>query len=90
MKLTRTTLMGTPWLCLAATALLMQGCRRDDKTKAKGLGTSSCQPTAGAALLLGQTMIGWRVYDVMRAIELLGTQVAPIVEQEAAASGRAA
>jgi hypothetical protein len=26
MKLTRTTLMGTPWLCLAATALLIQGC----------------------------------------------------------------
>src|SRR5256885_8717623 len=23
------------------------GCRRDEKTKAKGLGTSSCQPTAG-------------------------------------------
>jgi len=26
MKLTRTTLVGTPWLCLAASALLMQGC----------------------------------------------------------------
>ena len=34
------------------------GCRRDDTTKTRGLGTSSCQPTAGAALLLGQTMIG--------------------------------
>jgi dienelactone hydrolase len=45
------------------------GCRRDAKTKSKGLGTSSCQPSAGAALLLGQTMIGWRVYDVMRTID---------------------
>jgi hypothetical protein len=26
MKLTRTTLMGTPWLCLAAAALTIQGC----------------------------------------------------------------
>jgi hypothetical protein len=27
MTLTRTTLAGTPWLCLAATALLLQGCK---------------------------------------------------------------
>ena len=26
MKLTRTTLLATPWLCLAATVLLIQGC----------------------------------------------------------------
>jgi dienelactone hydrolase len=45
------------------------GCRRDDRTKARGLGTSACQPTAGAALLMGQTMIGWRVWDVMRSID---------------------
>jgi hypothetical protein len=50
------------------------GCRRDAKTKTKGLGTSSCQPTAGAALLLGQTMIGWRVYDVMRTIDWIETR----------------
>jgi dienelactone hydrolase len=50
------------------------GCRRDAKTKARGLGTSSCQPTAGAALLLGQTMIGWRVYDVMRTIDWIETR----------------
>jgi dienelactone hydrolase len=50
------------------------GCRRDDKTKTRGLGTSSCQPTAGAALLLGQTMIGWRVYDVMRTIDWIETR----------------
>src|SRR5690606_24752644 len=32
------------------------GCRRDLRAKAKTLSTSSCQPAAGAALLLGETM----------------------------------
>jgi dienelactone hydrolase len=50
------------------------GCRRDAKNKAKGLGQSACQPVAGAALLLGQTMIGWRVYDVMRTIDWIETR----------------
>lgn len=50
------------------------GCRRDVNAKKKGLGTSSCQPAAGAALLLGETMIGWRVYDVMRTIDWIGTR----------------
>ena len=50
------------------------GCRRDERTKKKGLGASACQPAAGAALLLGQTMIGWRVFDVMRTIDWIGTR----------------
>jgi dienelactone hydrolase len=50
------------------------GCRRDPITKKKGLGNSACQPAAGAALLLGQTMIGWRVYDVMRTIDWIETR----------------
>lgn len=50
------------------------GCRRDDATRKKGPGASSCQPAAGAALLLGQTMIGWRVWDTMRAIDYLRTR----------------
>ena len=50
------------------------GCRRDAVTKAKGLGSSACQPSAGAALMLGQTMVGWRVYDVMRTIDWIGTR----------------
>ncbi|HXB75262.1 MAG TPA: alpha/beta hydrolase family protein [Candidatus Acidoferrales bacterium] len=50
------------------------GCRRDPVTKSKGLGTAACQPSAGAALLLGQTMIGWRVYDVMRTIDWIATR----------------
>jgi len=50
------------------------GCRRDARTRAKGLGTSACQPVAGAALLMGQTMIGWRVWDVMRTIDWIETR----------------
>jgi dienelactone hydrolase len=50
------------------------GCRRDPAAKAKGLGTASCQPTAGAALLLGETMVAWRVHDVMRTIDWIETR----------------
>lgn len=50
------------------------GCRRDAKTKRGGLKSSACQPTAGAALLFGETMIGWRVFDVMRTIDWIGTR----------------
>ena len=45
------------------------GCRRDPASRKAGLGRSSCQPSAGAALLLGETMIAWRVWDVMRTID---------------------
>lgn len=50
------------------------GCRRDALTKTHGLTSAACQPAAGAALLLGQTMIGWRVYDVMRTIDWIETR----------------
>ncbi|MCX6591244.1 MAG: acetylxylan esterase [Acidobacteria bacterium] len=50
------------------------GCRRDEKTRRRGLGNSSCQPNAGAALLFGETMIGWRAYDVMRTIDYIETR----------------
>src|SRR5437773_2539481 len=48
---------------MAAVAIEMMafGCRRDPINKQKGLTANSCQPTAGAALLLGQTMVAWRV-----------------------------
>ncbi len=61
---------------LAAVAIepMAFGCRRDAKTAKQGLGHSACQPVAGAALLLGQTMIGWRVYDVMRTIDWIETR----------------
>jgi dienelactone hydrolase len=50
------------------------GCRRDPIAKRRGPGNSSCQPAAGAAMLLGETMIGWRVYDVMRTIDWIQTR----------------
>ena len=50
------------------------GCRRDPLTKAHNLTASACQPAAGAALLLGQTMIGWRVFGVMRTIDWIETR----------------
>jgi dienelactone hydrolase len=50
------------------------GCRRDPVTRKKGLEATACQPSAGAALLLGQTMLGWRVYDVMRTIDWIETR----------------
>ena len=50
------------------------GCRRDPINQRKSLTQSACQPSAGAALLLGQTMIGWRVYDVMRTIDWIETR----------------
>jgi len=50
------------------------GCRRDPVSVKRGPATSACQPVAGTALLLGQTMIGWRVYDVIRAIDWIGTR----------------
>jgi dienelactone hydrolase len=50
------------------------GCRRDAAARQKGASQSSCQPAAGAALLMGQTMVGWRVWDVLRAIDYLTTR----------------
>lgn len=50
------------------------GCRRDARTAKRGLGNSACQPVAGAALLLGETMVGWRAYDVMRTIDWIETR----------------
>jgi dienelactone hydrolase len=50
------------------------GCRRDPASRKKGLAGNSCQPAAGAAMLLGRTMAAWRAYDVMRAIDYLATR----------------
>ena len=50
------------------------GCRRDARNKAKGLEQKACEPVAGAALLLGQTLLGWRVWDVMRTVDWIGTR----------------
>jgi dienelactone hydrolase len=45
--------------------------RRDPATRELGADASACQPAAGAALLLGETMIGWRVWDLLRAVDLI-------------------
>jgi dienelactone hydrolase len=56
---------------IAALAIepLAFGHRRDPINAARGMNQNSCQPAAGAALLLGETMIGWRAWDVMRALD---------------------
>jgi len=58
---------------LAALALepLGFGHRRDPATRELGADAGACRPAAGAALMLGETMIGWRVWDVMRALDLI-------------------
>ncbi len=50
------------------------GRRRDEAAFNAGPRQSSCQPAAGAALLLGQTMIGWRVWDAMCALDYMQTR----------------
>ncbi|MGO9241723.1 MAG: alpha/beta hydrolase family protein [Bryobacteraceae bacterium] len=50
------------------------GCRRDPEARKKGAEASSCQPSAGAALLVGETMAGWRSWDVMRACDWIATR----------------
>ena len=49
------------------------GHRRDPLTLERGR-QSACEPVSGSALLLGETMIGWRVWDVMRAIDYIETR----------------
>ena len=61
-------------LAVVAIEPMAFGYRRDPKTKAKGANATACQPAAGSALLLGETMIGWRVWDVMRAIDWMETR----------------
>ena len=50
------------------------GCRRDPINGRIGLSRKACDPAAGGALLVGQTMIGWRAWDVMRAIDYIATR----------------
>lgn len=61
---------------LAAVAIepMAFGHRRDALTREKGPSATACQPAAGSALLLGETMIGWRVWDVMRTLDWIETR----------------
>ena len=47
------------------------GHRRDPAARAAGASHSSCQPASGAALMLGETMVGWRVWDSVRALDFI-------------------
>jgi dienelactone hydrolase len=61
---------------MAAVAIepLAFGCRRDPINARQGLSRKACDPAAGGALLVAQTMIGWRVWDVMRTIDYIATR----------------
>ena len=63
-------------LGLAAVAIEPSGFgyRRDPITRKKGPTATACQPAAGSALLLGQTMLGWRVWDTIRTIDWIETR----------------
>jgi dienelactone hydrolase len=50
------------------------GCRRDPINARQGLSRKACDPAAGGALLVGETMVGWRVWDVMRTIDYIATR----------------
>ncbi|HEX7140629.1 MAG TPA: alpha/beta hydrolase family protein, partial [Vicinamibacterales bacterium] len=50
------------------------GCRRDALNARQGLSHKACEPVAGGALMVGQTLIGWRVWDIMRTIDYIGTR----------------
>ncbi len=60
-------------LAVVAIEPMAFGHRRSQAIAAKGPKETACQPTAGSALLLGETMIGWRVWDVIRCIDWIGT-----------------
>ena len=61
---------------LAAVAIepMAFGCRRDPINARQGLARKACEPAAGGALLLGETMVGWRVWDVMRTIDYIASR----------------
>ena len=50
------------------------GHRRENAAVRKGPNASSCNPFSGALLLLGGTIAGWRVYDVVRSVDYLETR----------------
>lgn len=50
------------------------GCRRDPINAALGLSRKACDPAAGGALLVGKTMVAWRAWDVVRAIDYIATR----------------
>ena len=50
------------------------GCRRDALNARQGLSHKGCEPVAGGALMVGQTLIGWRVWDVIRTLDYIASR----------------
>ena len=50
------------------------GCRRDPINARQSLSRKACEPVAGGALLVGETMIAWRVWDVIRTLDYIATR----------------
>jgi hypothetical protein len=50
------------------------GHRRDQQAQRAGSGASSCTRDSMAALMLGETMTGWRIWDAMRGLDFLATR----------------
>lgn len=50
------------------------GSRRDEAARRAGPNENSCRPAACSALLFGQSMAGWRVWDAVRSIDYLRTR----------------
>src|SRR5436190_4584419 len=63
---------------MAAVAIepMGSGCRRDPLNARQGLSRNACEPVAGGARLPGETMVGWRVWDVMRPLDYDATRSA--------------
>jgi hypothetical protein len=63
---------GYPTLAMELTGF---GVRRDAPTRNGGnAGASTCHKDSMAALMLGESMAGWRVWDAMRALDYLETR----------------
>ncbi|MDQ2799022.1 MAG: alpha/beta hydrolase family protein [Armatimonadota bacterium] len=50
------------------------GVRRDSQARAEGPDASSCQWDSVTALMLGETVAGWRTWDALRALDYLQTR----------------
>jgi len=61
-------------LAVVAIEPMAFGYRRNASIAAEGSNETACRPVAGSALLLGETMIAWRVWDVIRCIDWIGTR----------------
>jgi hypothetical protein len=57
--------------CAFAIEQVSFGYRRDAEAQKIGGGSSSCVRDSMAALMLGETMTGWRVWDAMRSLDYM-------------------